>query len=283
MRLSTFEMDSDTSDSTLDLPKQWKPIQVLIGELKRIREASAKKNDCLISRFDRFVQYRASSYENSEKLDKAVKALTRNAINSPAGDSLLSIFMGLPDEMDSQPFSALSYGRRVVDPTSERNEYLALASHADALLKFFNKKDLLQKLLADQANAWGEETRLPTTKAVTEILEHAWEASGRWQHHAVIGQPRMTLQWLSHALKGTNPHRWYPSRQPLSKDAPRQTYIKLLAELNRHMHRVQHSAIATLANANLPGETVTADELRKAWEPPSYWIKITKKTEKLSQ
>ncbi|CAN0324753.1 unnamed protein product, partial [Phaeothamnion confervicola] len=216
-----------------------------------IQTLNSQKSASYVERFDRLMKYRAQSPENEAKLDKAMRALEKAALSLPVSESLLSIFMGLPDTADDQPFTGLSYGRRTCDPTAQRDEYLKLASHADALLKFLGKP--------------GAELHIPKTHDAKTIKSSATEADRLYQ--AGMGGRRglIELKWLAAALRGANPHRWYLTKQPLAEDRARKTYVKLVAGLNRYLSKGQHVALATLANANLPGQKVTPDEIRKAW------------------
>ena len=254
------------------LPTAWHPIALWIEGLGQL---DSKKSARYVERFQRLMKHRDQSVENTAQLDKAMSALEKAALSLPASESLLSIFMGLPDTADDQPFTGLSYGRRTSDPTAQRNAYLELASHADALLKFLGKPGAVVMLLADQELELGEDLHIPKTHDAKIIKSSAAEASELYQN-GTGGHVFIELKWLAAALRGANPHRWRLTRQPLAKDAARKTYIKLLAGLNRYLSKGQHAALATLANANLPNQKVTTDEVRKAWAPPDWWAEKTK-------
>lgn len=228
-----------TSDAGGDDPMQ--PILGFVGD------RSSAKSAYLVARLDRLLAYRLASVENETKLNRALLALARSPRNEVA-DPRVSIFLGLPDEPDDQPFTGLSYGRRTLDPRSIKEKYEELAASVDRLRDFFSGADSLHQLLADQ----GEN-------------EHAKSASPLYQAGAG-SHLRRNLNWLSSAFKGADPHQWSPTNQPLAKDAKKQTYVKLIADLNRYLIQPKHAALAALANANNPACPVAADQLRKAWE-----------------
>lgn len=252
------------------LPAAWGPIAMWIQTL------NSQKSARYVERFERLMTYRDQSFESAAKLDKAMRALEKAALSLPVSESLLCIFMGLPDTADDQPFAGLSYGRRVIDPTTQRNAYLQLASHADKLLDFLGEPGAVAMLLADQELESNEELHIPKTHDAKIIKSSAAEASELYQNGAGGRHVYIELKWLAAALRGANPHRWCLTKQPLAQDAARKTYVKLLADLNRYLSNGQHAALATLANANLPGQKVTPDEIRKAWAPPDWWKEKTK-------
>jgi hypothetical protein len=220
-----------------------------------------------VQRFDRLMSHRASSYENEQKLDRAWTALRRAARSS---DSLLSLFLAMPDAPSIQPFPLLSYGPRELDPVAEVRRYAEIAAHADALLQYFSpmSKPTLRRLLADQAQD-GEPSGA-TEKRNRKAGEYAEKARNIWPDLR-FGEVLRGLRWISHACKGSDPHQWYLTGKPLANDAAMQTYVKQVAGLNCYLSRVQHAALVTLANANAPSYPLDRDRVRKAWEPPDWW------------
>lgn len=241
--------------------------------VEQLRSTVKGRSGLAVLRFDRLMAYRNVSFENQKNLDKAWRAVCRWALDD---DAAISVFLGLPDRLDVQPFTGLAHGRRSLDPASARTRNLEMAGYADKLLQFLAttpRADPLSQLLSDLdvGSDWGK--RLPNSKDATEIHEHAPEALRLWQLRDGVRVKR-ELQWLSHALKGANPYKWYVTKQPGAADAGRQTCAALVADLTRHLSRPQPTALAVLGNANLPEAELTADQIRDAWRPPAWWQSI---------
>lgn len=238
------------------------------------------QSSAAVLRFERLMAYRYVSHENENRLDKAWRAVRKWALSD---DAAISVFLGLPDSLDVQPFTGLAHGRRLLDPASERERNLEMAEHAKKLLEFLGQvpdplpslPDPLPSLLSDldDENDW--ENRLPNSKDAAEIHKHATEALRLWQLGDGLRVKR-ELQWLFHVLQGANPYKWYVTKQPGAADAERQTCAALVADLTRHLSKPQPTALAVLGNANLPQAKLTADQIRDAWRPPAWWQDITK-------
>lgn len=220
-----------------------------------------------VQRFNRLMDFRASSYENQQTLDRAWRTLSDSARSS---DSLLSLFLVMPDGPSIQPFPQLSYGPRELDPMAEVRRYAEIAAHADALLRYFSpmSKPTLRRLLADQMR--GDEPSGSTKKRNKKADEYAEKARNIWPDLR-FGEVLRGLRWISYACKSADPHQWYLTGQPLANDAAMQTYVKQVAGLNCYLSRAQHAALATLANANAPKHALHKDRVRKAWAPPDWW------------
>ncbi|MFN4352482.1 MAG: hypothetical protein ACK4F6_16900 [Hylemonella sp.] len=220
-----------------------------------------------VRRFRRLMDFRDSSYENQSRLDRAWRTLRDSARSV---DSLLSLFLVMPDAPSIQPFPALSHGPRALDPAAEAQRYAEIAAHADALRGYFSPSSrlTLERLLADQ---WRDNAPPGNTKKRSQKAgEYAEKARNIWPDLR-FGEVMRGLRWISYACKGADPHQWYLTQQPLAKDAEMQTYAKQVANLNCYLFRAQHSALATLANANAPNHPLDRDRVRKAWDPPDWW------------
>lgn len=243
--MSKLKRPKSSSSQPTDV---WGPVRAWVGGLNQSQNGKQSPPEL---RFNRLMDYREQSYKSETDLDRAFSNLSKNAINE---DALISIFISLPDAPDAQPFTGLSHGRRVLDPSSEHEKYLEMADHVDALLNFLKpteSRDPLRQLLSDlDPNG----PHGPCAVAANRLWQLGAGA------HLKLG-----LSWLSNALKGANPHKWYLTGQPRAIDAAKQTYLKLIADLNRHLHKPLHAALATMANANFPDGKVTRDQIRKAW------------------
>ena len=239
------------------------------------RAPSIKVPNPDVAKFDRLMAYREASDEQERKLDKAWRAVCKYARHS---DAAMSIFLHLPDNLEVQPFGGLSGGERLLDPTSQRERYMKMAEHADQLIAFLaarSRCDPFYQLLADQDNEAGWESRLPNSLDAKNIRAHVEAADSAWQFG--IGHTiKRELLWLSHALKGANPHKWYLTKQPQATDAGQQTCAALVADLTRYLTKPQHQALAVLSNANLPAAKLNNEKIRAAWRPPEWWTVIKK-------
>ena len=240
-----------------------------------IRGSSIKGPNPNVARFDRLTAYRKVSFDQECKLDKAWRTVCKYALHS---DAAMSVFFGLPDSLEVQPFAGLSGGDRLLDPTSQRENYLKMAANADKLIKFLATKpthDPFRQLVADQDTEAGWKSRLPNSPDAQRIHAHAAAADALWQRgfgHTI----KCDLRWLSHALKGANPHKWYLTNQLKASDREQQTCAALVADLTRYLTKPQHQALAVLGNANLPAAKLTSEKIRAAWRPPEWWTAITK-------
>lgn len=194
-------------------------------------------------RVKRLEDFAKKSYENSCALNKAWKALD-SAKKSP--DDLLNLFLVWPDNPTVQPFQAI-YGKRAVDHQEEGRSYQESARKVSEILALL-KPDYLRKLLSDiPANGDGK-AALDSYRTLNRI------------------ETMRGLRSLHDMLNAANPQKKYLTKQPFSQDADVQTYIILLAELNRYLSSSKHSAIATIANANYPDCQVTGAAIGKAWK-----------------
>ena len=240
-----------------------------------IRGSSIKGPNPNVARFDRLTAYRKVSFDQECKLDKAWRTVCKYALHS---DAAMSVFFGLPDSLEVQPFAGLSGGDRLLDPTSQRENYLKMAANADKLIKFLATKpthDPFRQLVADQDTEAGWKSRLPNSPDAQRIHAHAAAADALWQRgfgHTI----KCDLRWLSHALKGANPHKWYLTNQLKASDREQQTCAALVADLTRYLTKPQHQALAVLGNANLPAAKLNNEKIRAAWRPPEWWTAITK-------
>lgn len=248
--------------------------------IENLRATVKGKNSAHVVRFDRLMKYRADDFEQQKKIDKAWRALSKHSRDE---DALLSVFLGLPDTVEVQPFTMLSFGKRLSDdPQSARQRYLEMAKHADELLKFLGRTafaDPMSQLLADQDDEDGWLTRLPKEKGAEKMHDHVIEAR-RMRQLGAGHQVKRDLLWLSHALKGANPHKWYLTKKPRARDAGEQTCAALVADLTRYLCKPQHQALAVLGNANLPGAKLTDEKIRSAWRPPEWWTELAEQQSK---
>jgi hypothetical protein len=253
----------------------WEPVRVWVAQFSQTEQ---DKPSPVVSRFARLMKYRAVSSEQQDALDKAFKLLSSAANTS---DDLLALFSGLPDSADAQPLTRLSFGRRSEPLAVQRDRYVALASHADALLKFLKSEPpamSLRQLLADVAMEDGYDGSGGDSDTAVLRRQNAKQAQVLRDAGADAGLVG-ALQWLSHALKGADPHRWHLTGQPLAADAARQTYVRLVAGLNRYLKKPKHAALTVLANANYSRVVLTADELRKTWNSADGRLRATGKTD----
>ena len=227
------------------------------------------------ARFDRLMAYRKVDFENQQTLDKAWRAICKNALHS---DAAIAVFLGLPDDLEVQQFTGMFGGKKVLDPASQRERYLDMAKHVEKLIEFFattSANDPFEQLITDQDCSEGWQERLPKTKGAELIHAHAEEARKYWQHgmgHII----KPSLGWLYHAFKGANSYKWYLTKQPQATDAGQQTCAALVANLTRYLAKPQHEALAVLGNANFPAADLTNEKIRSAWRPPPWWTEITK-------
>ena len=240
-----------------------------------IRGSSIKGTDPTVARFDRLMAYRKVGFKEECKLDKAWRTVCKYALHS---DAAMSVFFGLPDNLTEQPFTGLSAGKKVLYPAPQREKYLEMAAHADKLIKFLATKpthDPFRRLIADQDTEDGWKSRLPKSPDANRMHAHTVAAGALWQYgfgHTI----KCDLRWLSHALNGANPHKWYLTKQPQATDAGQQTYVALVADLTRYLTKPQHQALAVLGKANLPAAKLNKEKIRAAWRPPPWWTEITK-------
>ena len=234
------------------------------------RAPSIKVSNPDVAKFDRLMAYRKVSFKQQCKLDKAWRAVCKYARHS---DAAMSVFFGLPDKLELIPFDVFSGGERPPNPTLQREQYLKMAEYADELLKFLaatSRRDPFRQLVGDQDNEAGWESRLPNSSDAKNIRAHVEAADSAWQF-GIGHNIKRELLWLSNALKGANPHKWFLTKQPKAEDAEQQTCATLVADLTRYLTKPQHNALAVLGNANLPAAKLNNEKIRAAWRPPEWW------------
>lgn len=199
-----------------------------------------------------------------QKIDKAWGLIVKSAINN---DAVLGVFLALPDAATEMPYTGLNGGERATDVEHQSKRYGDMAEHAKALLDFLatNKSgDPLQRLFSDLDQEVGRLDRVPKIRDATKMMEHTDQAIQFWQTCAQETGVRVALNFLYHAFSGANPHKWY-AKQPKAKDAAKQVYTVQVAQLNRYLSKPQHSALATIANANVSKLKISSDSIRQAW------------------
>jgi hypothetical protein len=182
-------------------------------------------------------------------------------------DSAVAVFLGLPDCLTNQSYAGLSGGFRLTHPDIQKERYERLAGFANELLDA-TRGENLHRLLADQANEWGEKDRLPRSKCAEATIEHSKTAARILEDpHAAPLRLTSSLMWLRELLLGANPHRWHASLNVYAPDVAKQAFTAQVAHLNRHLKTPQHSALATLANQNAKkyAPQISSDAVRKAW------------------
>jgi hypothetical protein len=233
------------------------------------------KSKYLHERFERLMAVRANQLNAARrktttlpKIDKAWRKISKSAKTE---DAILSIFLGLPDTATSQPFAALAQGERVLSPVDQREKYHEMAKHAKALVDFFASSksgDPLRQLLSDLDTGADWESRLPQLTSKADGLkthEYTQAAINLWDVNNGL-KVKPTLNFLLAAFTGANPQKHYLTKQPKAKNAAKQSYIVLVAELNSYLKTPQHAALAEIANSNVAGLVIEGDAIRQAWD-----------------
>lgn len=201
-----------------------------------------------VERAERFVNFANQSFENAEKLRRAWASVKSCA--STENDALVTLFIVMPDRPKYQPFPAI-YGKRNISPDAEKDKY-----NSD-LLCVRQVLDLLNPHRKRYLN-------FSTDSRATPEAEVALYAFSELERETLIGLSR-----LEKVLEVIDPKAKIPTKHWVDEDdAARKNYVLLVASLNRYLVKPKHAALATLANINcLDREvTVTADQIRKAWE-----------------
>lgn len=206
----------------------------------------------LVERLGRFQRYAGLSVEHESEVHKAWRQLEQNAKDK---DSLLNLFIVMPDQPDAQPFPML-YGRRIKSPDEEALDYEQLRKSVEAVIKgtTYRKRNRVTLLtpyeqLLNDCSAGTEEAQLAAIKfaEVATDLERGLHA-------------------LKRLLAVIDPSAKYLTKQPKAQDAALQTYVILVAQLNRYLVKPRHAALATLASINCPAFPITRERVRKAYE-----------------
>lgn len=209
------------------------PIAAWCGNL-----TTSGKSKFYFERIERFANYST----DPEQVGSDWKAVAGAA---ESDDSLVSLFMLLPDGPIDQPFSAI-YGRRIVDPGEERRRYAGLLECAKTI-NGLRKNNKLSELVSDATG----------TADAAERLYNFREVEGAFFDG---------LRKLIDVLEVIDPTAKIPTSHWASPDAAKKNYVILLAGLNRYLKEPKWKALARLANINCPACQITAEALSKAWK-----------------
>jgi len=200
-------------------------------------------------RASRLVACADRTSEQYERLLKAWRAITGTPVSTAVDVPELAVFMHLPDRVLLNPYPQLYPGRKFDPETiaAESAGYAKLAEQVSAVRAALRPAPL-EALLQDAA-ASDDTLRL---------------ASHFQKNH--IAPVVECLRAFEALLGAVDPARKVPTAQPGARDAARIVFLGQVASLNRFLPRPKHTALVTLASANVSATQLTADEVRKAWE-----------------
>jgi hypothetical protein len=221
-------------------------------EISRFIAGFPNKSDGFVERARRFYNYWLENPDTEEAIHSTWDVLRKNARLATPGmedpESILSLFLSMPDRPNAEPFTAI-YGTRNVDPDEERQRYDKQIEHVRHVKKFFYGSKELRNLLGDAS-------------ATKNGLKAAVDFRSNSDQFVAI---RDALTKLEVLLKEADPFAKYPTKQWASKDRGARIYTSLVADLNRYLAKPQWKALASLANINCPECPVTSDALRQSY------------------
>jgi hypothetical protein len=223
-----------------------------------------------LRRAARFVAFADGSHEQHEQLLRDWATIGRSAMQRDGGESSeLLVFMGLPDRVAYNAFGAIYAGRQVTADAikRERKHYSDLSGHVEAVLRAL-EGDGPGTALSGSTPKWAGLRLLLQDALATQEARPALGAGRlagdlRNMHLDPLIDGLRVLQRL---LAVVGPQDKVLTDQPGSDAAAQTVFAAVVAQLNRHLERPQHAALARLAQVNCPEARVTSEQLRKQWK-----------------
>lgn len=200
----------------------------------------------------RFAAYGRAKFDNAEKLKRAWGLIAKHGRSQDRSDdpAQLAVFLRLPDRAEYNPH-ALVWGGRYLDPDVVVRERKRYAEALDAL-------KVVQRLLGPP---YDDFRALLFDASASDLLNAV--SNFRRDHERPM---RLGLAAFREVLESIDPVRKVPAEHWTDEaKAAHRNYVLALADLNRHLAKPQHAAIATLARVNCPSVHVKVDDIRKAW------------------